>query len=136
MIFGLRHPIVLLPATDYTDEELDLIFEHELTHYKHRDIYANLLVLLVKAAHWFNPIVAFACKEVQEAAESYCDYSVLSQRDQAYRSFYGETIITMIHKSQQPVCFLAVSIQISLISSVVLLRLWIIGFLYAHLVCW
>ncbi|WP_105118835.1 M56 family metallopeptidase [Streptococcus suis] len=103
MIFGLRHPIVLLPATDYTDEELDLIFEHELTHYKHRDIYANLLVLLVKAAHWFNPIVAFACKEVQEAAESYCDHSVLSQRDQAYRSFYGETIITMIHKSQQPV---------------------------------
>lgn len=103
MIFGLRHPIVLLPATDYTDEELDLIFEHELTHYKHRDIYANLLVLLVKAAHWFNPIVAFACKEVQEAAESYCDHSVLNQRDQAYRSFYGETIITMIHKSQQPV---------------------------------
>lgn len=103
MIFGLRHPIVLLPATDYTDEELDLIFEHELTHYKHRDIYANLLVLLVKAAHWFNPIVALACKEVQEAAESYCDHSVLSQRDQAYRSFYGETIITMIHKSQQPV---------------------------------
>ncbi|HFI0237772.1 TPA: M56 family metallopeptidase [Streptococcus suis] len=103
MIFGLRHPIVLLPATDYTDEELDLIFEHELTHYKHRDIYANLLVLLVKAAHWFNPIVAFACKEVQEAAESYCDHSVLNQRDQSYRSFYGETIITMIHKSQQPV---------------------------------
>ncbi|HFI0577990.1 TPA: M56 family metallopeptidase [Streptococcus suis] len=103
MIFGLRHPIVLLPATDYTDEELDLIFEHELTHYKHRDIYVNLLVLLVKAAHWFNPIVAFACKEVQEAAESYCDHSVLNQRDQSYRSFYGETIITMIHKSQQPV---------------------------------
>ncbi len=103
MIFGLRHPIVLLPATDYTDEELDLIFEHELTHYKHRDIYVNLLVLLVKAAYWFNPIVAFACKEVQEAAESYCDHSVLNQRDQSYRSFYGETIITMIHKSQQPV---------------------------------
>ncbi|NQG97100.1 peptidase [Streptococcus suis] len=103
MIFGLRNPIVLLPAIDYTDEELDLIFEHELTHYHHRDIYVNLLVLLVKAAHWFNPIVAFACKEVQEAAESYCDYSVLHERDQAYRSFYGETIITMIHKSQQPI---------------------------------
>ncbi|WP_279630934.1 M56 family metallopeptidase [Streptococcus suis] len=103
MIFGLRNPIVLLPAIDYTDEELDLIFEHELTHYRHRDIYVNLLVLLVKAAHWFNPIVAFACKEVQEAAESYCDHSVLHERDQAYRSFYGETIITMIHKSQQPI---------------------------------
>ncbi|HGF1449853.1 TPA: M56 family metallopeptidase [Streptococcus suis] len=103
MLFGLRNPIILLPAIDYTDEELDLIFEHELTHYRHRDIYVNLLVLLVKAAHWFNPIVAFACKEVQEAAESYCDHSVLHERDQAYRSFYGETIITMIHKSQQPI---------------------------------
>ncbi|MGT2712368.1 M56 family metallopeptidase [Streptococcus oriscaviae] len=104
MIFGLRNPVILLPDTNYTLEELDLIFEHELTHYRHRDIYVNLLVLLVKAAHWFNPIVHFACKEVQEAAECYCDHSVLHNRDETYRSFYGETIITMIHRSkQQPV---------------------------------
>lgn len=104
MMTGLRNPKVLLPETNYTDEELELIFEHELTHYLHRDIYVNLLGILVTSLHWFNPIVRFAYKEIQEAGEIYCDYDVLQQRDANYRTFYGETIITMINQSQkQPV---------------------------------
>ncbi|MGT2812586.1 M56 family metallopeptidase [Streptococcus minor] len=104
MMTGFRHVKVLLPETDYTDEELELIFEHELTHYLHRDIYVNLLGILVTSLHWFNPIVRLAYKEIQEAGEIYCDYDVLQKRDAHYRAFYGETIITMIDKKQkQPI---------------------------------
>ncbi|RRD31527.1 M56 family metallopeptidase [Streptococcus minor] len=104
MMTGFRHIKVLLPETDYTDEELELIFEHELTHYLHRDIYVNLLGILVTSLHWFNPIVRLAYKEIQEAGEIYCDYDVLQKRDAHYRAFYGETIITMIDKKQkQPI---------------------------------
>ncbi len=104
MMTGFRHIKVLLPETDYTDEELELIFEHELTHYLHRDIYVNLLGILVTSLHWFNPIVRLAYKEIQEAGEIYCDYDVLQKRDTHYRAFYGETIITMIDKKQkQPI---------------------------------
>lgn len=104
MMTGFKQLKVLLPETNYTDEELELIFEHELTHYLHRDIYVNLLGILVTSLHWFNPIVRFAYKEIQEAGEIYCDFDVLQQRDSNYRAFYGETIITMIdQKQKQPV---------------------------------
>lgn len=101
MMTGFKNPHILLPTLDYTDEELDLIFEHELTHFKHHDVYVNLLVMLVTSLYWFNPLIAFIGRETQEAAESYCDHDVLANQDKAYRTFYGETIISMIGKSQQ-----------------------------------
>lgn len=101
MLTGFKHPHILLPSLDYTDEELDLIFEHELTHFKHHDVYVNLLIMLVTSLYWFNPLVSFIGRETQEAGESYCDHDVLAQQDKAYRTFYGETIITMIGKSHQ-----------------------------------
>ena len=101
MMTGLLKPILLLPELDYADEELDLIFEHELTHLKHRDIFANLLSVLVTSIYWFNPIVYFAAREMQEAGELYCDFSVLKRHGDDYRFYYGETILTMIDRSRK-----------------------------------
>ena len=66
-----------------------------------RDILVNLLGILARSLHWFNPVVRFACREMQEVGEMYCDYDVLSSRDTEYRTFYGETILTMIDRSQK-----------------------------------
>lgn len=101
MLLGFRDILIVLPELDYTEEELQLIFKHELTHYKHRDVLINLLGIFAKSLHWFNPVVRFACRETQEAGEMYCDYDVLSSRDTEYRTFYGETILTMIDRSKK-----------------------------------
>ena len=101
MLLGFRDILIVLPELDYTEEELQLIFKHELTHYKHRDVLINLLGIFAKSLHWFNPVVRFACRETQEAGEMYCDYDVLSCRDTEYRTFYGETILTMIDRSKK-----------------------------------
>lgn len=101
MLLGFRDILIVLPELDYTEEELQLIFKHELTHYKHRDVLINLLSMLVKSLHWFNPIVRLACRETQEVGEMYCDYDVLNNRDTSYRTFYGETILTMINRSKK-----------------------------------
>ena len=101
MLLGFRDILIVLPELDYTEEELQLIFKHELTHYKHRDVLINLLSMLVKSLHWFNPIVRMACRETQEVGEMYCDYDVLNNRDSSYRTFYGETILTMINRSKK-----------------------------------
>ena len=101
MLLGFRDILIVLPELDYTEEELQLIFKHELTHYKHLDVLINLLGIFAKSLHWFNPVVRFACRETQEAGEMYCDYDVLSSRDTEYRTFYGETILTMIDRSKK-----------------------------------
>ena len=101
MLLGFRDILIVLPELDYTEEELQLIFQHELTHYQHYDVLINLFAILAKSLHWFNPVVRFACRETQEAGEMYCDYDVLSRKDTAYRTFYGETILTMIDRSKK-----------------------------------
>lgn len=101
MLIGFRDILIVLPESDYTEEELQLVFRHELTHYKHYDVLVNLLAILVKSIHWFNPIVRLACRETQEVGEMYCDYDVLNDQDMHYRTFYGETILTMIDRSKK-----------------------------------
>lgn len=101
MLIGFRDILIVLPESDYTEEELQLIFRHELTHYKHYDVLVNLLAILVKSLHWFNPIVRLACRETQEVGEMYCDHDVLNDQDMHYRTFYGETILTMIDRSKK-----------------------------------
>ena len=101
MLIGFRDILIVLPESDYTEEELQLVFRHELTHYKHYDVLINLLAILVKSLHWFNPIVRLACRETQEVGEMYCDYEVLNDQDMHYRTFYGETILTMIDRSKK-----------------------------------
>ena len=101
MLIGFRDILIVLPESDYTEEELQLVFRHELTHYKHYDVLVNLLAILVKSLHWFNPIVRLACRETQEVGEMYCDYDVLNDQDMHYRTFYGETILTMIDRSKK-----------------------------------
>lgn len=101
MLLGFRQVTILLPELDYTAEELQLIFQHELTHYRHRDVLVNLFTILVQSLHWFNPLVRFACKETLEAGEMYVDYDLLHSQDSDYRTFYGETILTMIDRSKK-----------------------------------
>lgn len=38
MLTGLLKPTILLPEKSIEDDEMELILEHELTHYKHKDL--------------------------------------------------------------------------------------------------
>ena len=42
LLFGIIHPMVIIPKRDFTDEELTMIMTHELTHHKHMDLLIKL----------------------------------------------------------------------------------------------
>lgn len=96
MLFGFRRPAILLPEKEITPDELSHIFRHELTHYKHKDLWFNLLVLLISALHWFNPLVWFMSKVVRTDCEAACDEAVVNGNNTEERKCYGETIIGFI----------------------------------------
>ena len=50
-VSGIMRPVVVLPAGEYKDRELDVIFAHELTHVRHRDLLMKNLAMLVRAVH-------------------------------------------------------------------------------------
>ena len=69
------------------------IFRHELTHYKHGDLWLKLLLLAARCLHWFNPLVHLIARFAQEDIEAACDDAVVRGHDGAYRRAYGETIL-------------------------------------------
>lgn len=117
MLTGLFKPVILLPDKDISDEEMELILEHELTHYKHKDLLVNLLGITALCLHWFNPILYLCFPTIYGDGESYCDETVLKNKDKDYRRFYGEVIISMIETSPaKPIalstCFYAKKLSI------------------------
>lgn len=100
MLTGFRHPVILLPKQDFTLQQLEVILEHELTHYQHRDLLINLLMIVATSLHWFNPIVRFSNQVIQEEGEIFCDESVLRGKNLDYRRFYGKTILSLIEKGE------------------------------------
>ena len=75
MLWGLRHPTVVLPVERYSDEELRVIFVHELIHYKHHDILWRRLASILIGIHFFNPIIWKLQILLRKWSEHSCDFS-------------------------------------------------------------
>ena len=118
MLFGLREPTILLPENRSAGDETELILRHELTHYKHKDLWINLLAIVALSLHWFNPLLYFCYPTLQSDGESCCDEALLEDKDSSYRKFYGEVIISMISvfETQKPIalstCFYSKKLNI------------------------
>ena len=96
MLIGYRRPKILLPEKTISPDELEHVFRHELTHYRRRDLWMNLLVLLVSAMYWFNPLVYLMAKTIRSDCEVACDEAAVIGNNTDKRKHYGETIIGFI----------------------------------------
>lgn len=78
-----------------------MILSHELVHVRRRDILYKTLFLVVRAIHWFNPLVhllAFqACKDVEVS----CDMAVVENQDVDFRKEYSKAILSVIHNGNR-----------------------------------
>ena len=93
MLAGFIHPTLYLPDERISRTDAVFIFRHELTHYKHGDLWLKLLLLAARCLHWFNPLVHLIARFAQEDIEAACDDAVVRGHDGAYRRAYGETIL-------------------------------------------
>ena len=93
MLAGFIHPTLYLPDERISRTDAAFIFRHELTHYKHGDLWLKLLLLAARCLHWFNPLVHLIARFAQEDIEAACDDAVVRGQDGAYRRAYGETIL-------------------------------------------
>ena len=72
MLMGIIRPIILVNA--HTDEQdLSMVFAHELNHYRHRDNFLIFLSNFLTALMWFNPLIWIACRSFQDDLEIRCD---------------------------------------------------------------
>lgn len=73
---GILHPKVVLPVQDFSEEQLRVIFLHELMHYRQKDGYLLMLTLLIQVFQWFQPCAWLFGMEARRYSEFACDEKV------------------------------------------------------------
>ena len=84
---------VILPDRSYTNEELRLIFRHEVIHIGREDSWSKFFMVFCTAMCWFNPLMWLAMKKSAEDTELSCDETVLLDADEASRKQYAGLIL-------------------------------------------
>ena len=82
--FGLLHRIVAVPHdffARFAAEERALAVDHELSHHRHGDLWANAAALVLLASQWFNPFAWRAIRAFRFDQEAACDARVLTLVD-------------------------------------------------------
>ena len=93
-IVGVIKPMIVLPVKEYTKAELRVIFIHELTHYKQKDLWVIYLSELAKCFHFCNYFVWKFADKVQYWGEYACDYDSVHRIGEL--KSYFEVIATMV----------------------------------------
>lgn len=91
---------IVLPQTDYTPEQLHLIFRHELIHICRKDSCSKLFLLFCTAVCWFNPFMWISMRKSFDDLELSCDESVLLDSDPAQRQQYAELLLKTAGQEQ------------------------------------
>lgn len=94
-VVGLGHPRILLPvglAQGDSPAALDHVLAHELMHLKRRDTGLGLLMVILQALHWFNPLVWYAFHRLRQDRELACDEAVVTTFGTDIQA-YGETLL-------------------------------------------
>ena len=84
---------VVLPDKEYTDDELKLIFRHELIHISRGDGKNKFFMAFCTAICWFNPLMWLSMRKSAEDFELSCDESVLLDEEDAVRRQYAGLIL-------------------------------------------
>jgi len=99
---GLR-PTVVMPMELMWQEDEKMIgfaLRHELMHIKRGDHRMCLLLMLLKAVYWFNPVVWLAARLMKMDMETACDSMVVWSMGGETKKQYAAAIVSMYAKAQ------------------------------------
>ncbi|MCL1873105.1 MAG: DUF2807 domain-containing protein [Clostridiales bacterium] len=96
MLVGIFKPCIIMPETQFSDQEYRMIFRHELIHYKRRDILYKWFTQLVVCVHWFNPLIYFIRREIDKNCELACDETVLLLLGTDEKHGYGNALMASL----------------------------------------
>ncbi len=106
MLLGGLRPVLVLPAYAYCqsgqEARLRCLLQHEMTHHARRDPWYKWLVLAVRAAHWFNPLLPCLARWIEQDCELACDEAVAAHMTPAQRLCYGNTLLAFAGAAGAP----------------------------------
>lgn len=99
-VWGIWHPVILMPMqqTSWSIEKTHYVLIHELGHVVRYDWLTTLLVRIVSAIFWFNPLLWIASRQLFQRAESACDDYVHQQKKK--HTHYADILLEAARQEQ------------------------------------
>lgn len=98
MVFGLRRPILIVPAAltdEFSIDRQRAIIAHELAHLRRGDQWVRLLELVATPALWWHPLLWLARRGLHEAEEQCCDAWVIALMPDSRRE-YADALVDVL----------------------------------------
>lgn len=99
MLVGLINPTIIIPTIKIDRDRLEMIFLHELNHYKRNDILVKFIALIIRSIHWFNPFIYLIIRDLDKYCEYSIDEKVVVNMTINKRKSYADTILSLIDNS-------------------------------------
>ena len=109
MMLGVIRPKIVLPYREYSEELLNNVLRHELTHYRRFDALYKWASVVILSVHWFNPVAWFIRRELNRACEMSCDEMLLRSMDKDEKQSYGDSLLIMAASYALPSAIVATS---------------------------
>lgn len=93
LLVGIINTRLYLPDVSYSEKELMLIFIHELSHYRNRDLWYKTFLMAVNTIYWFNPLIYLMVKEAEKDVEYICDSKVVAKCSHADCMLYNRLLL-------------------------------------------
>lgn len=85
--------VTVLPNREFTQQELQFIFRHEIHHIQRGDVSNKIFFAFCQALCWFNPLIWVATRKASDDLELSCDEIVLENMNEQQRRQYAELLL-------------------------------------------
>lgn len=95
---GFFHPRILLPhnVEALPHETVDSILRHELSHFLGGDLWIKLGVQILSCVLWWNPVMPFLSRSVEQLLELRCDRCACRDLTDEARLSYADALLQVI----------------------------------------
>ena len=76
VIAGIWNCRIILPDQTYAGDELEMILEHEMRHYRQGDLFLKGICTWIRCVHWMNPLSRRLFSEVDRWGDALCDQQI------------------------------------------------------------
>ena len=90
---GVFKPVLVIPDIEMSRTEFAYAARHEFIHYKHRDLQMKIMLLVLSAVHWMNPLIHLLRYHHAQICEQHCDEAVVNLVRGEGQKEYAATIL-------------------------------------------
>lgn len=99
-LFGIRNPTIIVPSTDFSEDDWYYIFSHEIIHYHKHHLWIKVIIEILCGIYWWNPFIFLFRKTINKLLEIDVDFTVTKNLNHDDKIKYLECLLNIAkHRS-------------------------------------